>query len=153
MAVILPSAMPATATPTAAVPATAAMPATAAVASTFSMASTFVPAVLAVAFTLMPAVLAMAFAFMPAVVPPSPSALPGAIGIGVSEPPMRRPTVVRPPVPKPIRPHGPIIPVLQALVLTHRVQIGLLHVIDDLIGYALIAELCQLRWRQAIDGL
>jgi hypothetical protein len=151
MAVILPSAMPTpTPTATAAVAATATMPATAAVAATAAM-----PATAAVAPTFVPAVLAMAS--MPVIsVPPSPSVLPfarSAITIGVPQPPMRRPTVVWAPVPKSIRPHGPIIPVLQALVLTHRVQIGLLHVIDDLIGYALIAELCQLRWRQAIDGL
>jgi hypothetical protein len=66
---------------------------------------------------------------------------------------MGRPPVVRAPVPKPIRTHGPIIPVFQALVLTHRVQIRLLHVVKDLIGDALRAQLGQLRRRQAIDGL
>jgi hypothetical protein len=144
---ILPSAMPSTSTPTAAVPSTAAMAATLAVTSTF-MAST-----LAMAFTFMPSVLAMAFTFMPFVsVPPFPFVSPCAISI-VSDPPIGRPTVVWPPVPKTIRPQAPIIPVFKALVVTHRVQIGLLHVVYHLIGDALIAQLCQLRCRQAIDGL
>src|SRR5882724_4385721 len=128
--------MPSTSTPT------AAMPSTAAVASTLSMLSTFMASVLAMAFTFMPSVS----------VPPFPSVSPCAISI-VSDPPIGRPTVVWPPVPKTIRPHAPIIPVFKALVVTHRVQIGLLHVVYHLIGDALIAQLCQLRCRQAIDGL
>src|SRR6266545_1780501 len=120
---ILPSAMPSTSTPTAA------------------MASTSTPTA------------AMAATFMPFVsVPPFPFVSPRAISI-VSDPPIGRPTVVWPPVPKTIRPQAPIIPVFKALVVTHRVQIGLLHVVDHLIGDALIAQLCQLRCRQAIDGL
>jgi hypothetical protein len=82
--------------------------------------------------------------------PPCP---PVAIGIGVSEPPVRRPTIGRAPIPITVRTQGPIIPVLKALVLTHRIQIGLLHVVEDLTGDALLAELCQLGCRQAVDGL
>ena len=52
---------------------------------------------------------------------------------------MRRPTIVRPPVPKTIRPQAPIIPVFKVLVVTYRAQIGLLHVVYNLIGYPLIA--------------
>src|SRR5882724_5124920 len=133
--------MPSTSTPT------AAMPSTAGVASTLSMLSTFMASVLAMAFTFMLSALAMAFTFMPFISVP-----PCAISI-VSDPPIGRPTVVWASVPKTIRPQAPIIPVFKGLVVTHRVQIGLLHVVDHLIGDALIAQLCQLRCRQAIDGL
>jgi hypothetical protein len=98
------------------------------------------PSTLAVASTFVPSVLAMVFTFIPSVsVLPSPSVLPCVISIVVSDPPMRWPTVVRPPVPKTIRTQIPIIPVFKPLIMTHRIQIGLLHVVYNLIGYALIA--------------
>jgi len=55
-------------------------------------------------------------------------------------------------LPKVIFPHFPLIPMRQVLFAAHGIEVGLLHVVDDLILDTLIVQLGQLRRAESINS-